>query len=96
MSTRQLAPALRNSIRVKATRDAVRASAVVVRFLKTQNVAMVSAISAIADGKREEPSVTPPRTADTAATHQWKNGGLYAISPLLLRGNTQLPVSSIL
>jgi hypothetical protein len=67
-----------------------------VRFLKKQNVAMVIAISASAEGSRDEPSVTPPRTADTAATHQWKNGGLYAISPPLLRGSTQLPVSSIL
>ena len=31
-----------------------------VRFLKKQNVAMVMAISANADGSREEPSVTLP------------------------------------
>ena len=60
MSTRQLPPARCNSKLVKATSDAVSASETVVRFLKKQNVAMVMAISANADGSREEPSVTLP------------------------------------
>lgn len=52
---------------------------------------MMVAIKDIADGRRDIASLTSPPLSnmETAAIHQWKNGGLYGISPPLLRGNIQ-------
>jgi len=55
-------------------------------------------MAASADGSREVYSFTSPRLniIEPKAVSQWYMGGLYAISPPLLRGRIQFPSSSIL
>ena len=49
------------------------------------------AVRARAEGMREVYSLTVPATMETAATHQWKKGGLNASSTPLLTGKIQFP-----
>lgn len=95
MMTRQFAPALCSSMQ-RSTIKAVT-SPISFPFLRAKNTNVLStrAIKAIAEGNLDVNSFTPPTKEETAATHQWKNIGLYGISPPLLRGRTQFPVSSI-
>ena len=44
-----------------------------------------------AEGMRDVYSFTVPTSAEMAAMHQWKKGGLKASSTPLFTGNTQLP-----
>ena len=65
------------------------------RLAKNTYPTSTMAIRAKADGMRAVYSFTAPATADMAAMHQWKKGGLKASSTPLLTGNTQLPCWSM-
>jgi len=58
-------------------------------------IVITIAIVAIADGRREEYSSTPPVINEQADMHQARKGGLYGMSVPKLTGNIQLPVFSI-
>ncbi len=64
-------------------------------LLKKRQVAMPMAIAAMALGRRDVYSVTPPVNSDSTAMHQARKGGLYGISHPKLSGSIQLPLCSI-